>query len=217
MPAGQEFVLAGRDDKIHVYDSSSGSHIVSLAGHASDVLFCRVSADRRCAHLPYQQPVIPRDPCKRTICCTCLRLLTMAMLPLLPRYAISGDNSGTVLLWDVDNGECLTRLQVSFLSRLLSTAHRALSRHFCAWAKAHLDANEGGKRQAQPLKQLCTRLKNTSGCAMARACAGSPCSCGVLRHRCGCLPSCDPGSGGPCAPVVPGCAGELCVSARCAA
>jgi hypothetical protein len=28
------------------------------------------------------------------------------------RYAISGDNSGTVLLWDIDNGSAALRLQV---------------------------------------------------------------------------------------------------------
>ncbi len=43
---GSDFVVAGRDDCIHVYDSATGSAIVTLRGHTSDVLFCRVSWDR---------------------------------------------------------------------------------------------------------------------------------------------------------------------------
>ncbi|GFH15517.1 uncharacterized protein HaLaN_11757, partial [Haematococcus lacustris] len=70
---GADFVVTGRDDKIHVYDTVTGTLVVTLAGHCSDVLYCHVTSDRR--------------------------------------HAISGDNSGHVMLWDVDRGECILRMQ----------------------------------------------------------------------------------------------------------
>ena len=46
---GSEFMVAGRDNMIHVYDSGTLQLMCQLAGHLSDVLYCRASGDRNYA------------------------------------------------------------------------------------------------------------------------------------------------------------------------
>eukprot|EP00798_Chlamydomonas_sp_ICE-L_P019005 gene19005-25590_t len=71
--SGDRFIAAGRDDLIHVYSIEEVVLLGMLAGHDSDVMFCRMSGDQK--------------------------------------FAISGDNTGFVLVWDVVNFELLLRLQ----------------------------------------------------------------------------------------------------------
>lgn len=46
-PDSSEFLVSGRDDRIHVYDAQSGEINCSLEGHTSDVLFARQSPINR--------------------------------------------------------------------------------------------------------------------------------------------------------------------------
>jgi WD40 repeat protein len=46
---GSEFLVSGRDNMIHVYDTESLLLVCQLAGHASDVLYCQASGDRNYA------------------------------------------------------------------------------------------------------------------------------------------------------------------------
>lgn len=38
--------MSGRDNMIHIFDTSTMEPVSSLSGHACDVLFCRASSDR---------------------------------------------------------------------------------------------------------------------------------------------------------------------------
>eukprot|EP00798_Chlamydomonas_sp_ICE-L_P006466 gene6466-3100_t len=42
---GNQFLAAGRDNLIHMYETDSGVLLGELAGHSHDVLFCRMNAD----------------------------------------------------------------------------------------------------------------------------------------------------------------------------
>eukprot|EP00798_Chlamydomonas_sp_ICE-L_P011802 gene11802-16079_t len=130
---GDYFLVAGRDNRIHMYNANTGELMGTLEGHESDVMYCEMSADQR--------------------------------------TAISGDNSGNVLLWDLATFQLSVRLQAHDMPvlycALVPDGSRALSLdvegHAHVW---YMDAKGVFDCLADKSDQLCSCSMSEDGTRM---------------------------------------------------